>query len=216
MSSGGGSGQPIAREVGVHLSLVGPNWEGQLGGTCRVISRTQEETDSPCSLAQCCGEGVAVHIHQHSSCRPGHTSSDQGLAKILLQRGTHLQSVLQSAGQPGKGGRRVSRRAKPPTWDVASCPCPDLSAEATFIRCTCWARETRAQVRAHKSGARVGCNHRQAEEAPSPGAGLLQRQPGYRACSAEAALREPQRLRQEAAALEASSSALEGSRPVLG
>lgn len=69
-------------------------------------------------------------------------------------------------------------------------------------------------VRTHKSGARVGCNHRQAEEAPSLGAGLLQ--PGYRACSAEAALREPQRLRQEAAALEASSSALEGTRPVLG
>lgn len=68
-------------------------------------------------------------------------------------------------------------------------------------------------VRTHESGARVGCKHRQAEEAPSPGEGLLQRQPGYRARSAEAAaLREPQRLRQEAAALEASSSALEGSK----
>lgn len=67
-------------------------------------------------------------------------------------------------------------------------------------------------VRTHKSGARVGCKHRRAEEAPSPGTGLLQRQPGYRARSAEAELREPQRPRQETVALEASSSALEGSK----
>lgn len=50
----------------VHLlSLVGLNWEGQLGLVCRRASfqgpsELCQETDSPCSLAEGYGEGVAV------------------------------------------------------------------------------------------------------------------------------------------------------------
>lgn len=144
----------------------------------------------------------------------------QGLAKIWLGRVAHSPAICSSVSWSAwKGGRRVRHWATHPPWRRPPAPAP--SAGASFIRCTCWLREEAARGGAWDSqDPRVRCRGGpgratttgRLKKHPASAADLLQSQPGRSACSVKVSLREPQRLRQAAAALEASSSALEGSK----